>query len=201
MLSDEALMIAYVRGDLAAFDELYHRYAPVVRRVLRSQLVSHNDTEDLLQQTFLQVHRARRDFDPTKALRPWLFTIAMNLKRQLARGRRRRPESFLDAEGHELEGSQDAIARADARQDLAPALARLAPDQLEVITLHWFGGLAFPEVALLVGASTAAVKVRAHRGYATLRQFLESHSITPRDLSSNCDAAAGISSMLASMRD
>ena len=52
------------------------------------------------------------------------------------------------------------------------ALAKLPENQAEVIVLHWFGGLSFPEVAEAVGASLSAVKVRAHRGYERLRGLL-----------------------------
>jgi DNA-directed RNA polymerase specialized sigma24 family protein len=48
----------------------------------------------------------------------------------------------------------------------------LPADQREVIELHWFDELEFPEVAQVVGASVSAVKVRAHRGYVRLRQIL-----------------------------
>jgi DNA-directed RNA polymerase specialized sigma24 family protein len=51
-------------------------------------------------------------------------------------------------------------------------LGDLPADQREVIELHWFDGLEFPEVAQVVGASVSAVKVRAHRGYVRLRQAL-----------------------------
>ena len=47
------------------------------------------------------------------------------------------------------------------------------PDQAEVIALHWLDGLSFPEVAEVVGATLSAVKVRAHRGYAAMRAYLD----------------------------
>jgi RNA polymerase sigma-70 factor (ECF subfamily) len=60
----------------------------------------------------------------------------------------------------------------DARRTLARVLETLPPDQRQVIELHWFDGLEFPEVAQVVGATLSAVKVRAHRGYVRLRQAL-----------------------------
>jgi len=55
---------------------------------------------------------------------------------------------------------------------VARVLRELPADQREVIELHWFDGLEFPEVATVVGASVSAVKVRAHRGYVRLRAAL-----------------------------
>jgi hypothetical protein len=55
----------------------------------------------------------------------------------------------------------------------------LPADQREVIELHWFDGLEFPEVAQVVGASVSAVKVRAHRGYVRLRAALGDDAVLP----------------------
>jgi RNA polymerase sigma-70 factor (ECF subfamily) len=106
-------------------------------------------------------------------LKPWVFTIAMNLKREYFRKKKRRPERSFDPESM-LEPAVGALgaARVDAQRTLSRVMADLPADQREVIELHWFDGLEFPEVATVVGASVSAVKVRAHRGYVRLRQAL-----------------------------
>jgi RNA polymerase sigma-70 factor, ECF subfamily len=68
MSSDEELMAAYVTGDASAFSEIVRRYAPVLERFMRRGLYQSEDAEDLVQQTFLQVHRARKDFDVRERL-------------------------------------------------------------------------------------------------------------------------------------
>lgn len=167
-------MAAYVAGDRAAFDELFRRLAPVLSRVLARQLPSREEAHDLVQQTFLQLHRSRHDFRPGARLRPWLFTIAINLKREHFRRMKRRPEAPLELDGrNDPASARGDHGRADARQTLIWALQRIPTDQAEVITLHWFEGLPFPEVAEVVGASLSAVKVRAHRGYQALRSLLD----------------------------
>ena len=175
MPSDEELMQAYVLGDAAAFRALFARYAPDLLRVFRRHLRDHEAARDLLQQTFLQLHRARRDFDARKPLRPWLFTIALNLEREHFRRKKRKPEASLDFE-HEagLASLPDTSTHFAAASDLHAALERLPAQQREVIELHWFGGLSFPEVASVIGARLAATKVRAHRGYCQLRALLSS---------------------------
>ena len=171
--SDEQLMGAYVAGDAAAFRVIFERYAPVLMRAMLRELYVRDEANDLVQQTFLQLHRARADFDPAQKLKPWVFTIAMNLKREYFRRKKRRPERSLDAEAI-VEPAVAALgaARVDAQRTLARVLGDLPADQREVIELHWFDGLEFPEVAQVVGASVSAVKVRAHRGYVRLRQAL-----------------------------
>lgn len=173
--SDEQLMAEYARGDRAAFDELFQRHAPVVLRVLRRQLRRPEEAQDLLQQTFLQLHRNRADYDPERALRPWLFTIALNLKREYFRRVARRPESALDLATSEMRSAGPREQeQMEAAQAVTFALNALSEDQREVISLHWLGGIPLPEIAEIVGASVSAVKVRAHRGYKAMRAALES---------------------------
>lgn len=167
-------MAAYVRGDRAAFTELFARYAPRLQRLMQRDLGGAEVAHDLVQQTFLQLHRARNDFRPGAKLRPWLFTIALNLKRQHFRRRARRPQTSLDAEGP---GFEPVAARGNPERSandaqLRAALLQLPDAQREVIVLHWFEGMTFREVAQVVGASQAAVKVRAHRGYNRLRETM-----------------------------
>jgi len=171
--SDEQLMAAYVAGDSAAFRVIFERYAPLLLRSMLRELYVREEANDLVQQTFLQLHRARADFDPEQKLKPWVFTIAMNLKREYFRRKKRRPERSLDAEtGPEPAVPPRGADQVEARRTLSRVLSTLPADQREVIELHWFDGLEFPEVAQVVGASVSAVKVRAHRGYTRLRAAL-----------------------------
>ncbi len=168
--TDERLMAAYAAGDPRALEALFNRYAAVLLRVLRRQVTS-EQAEDLVQQTFLQVHRARHDFDVGQCFRPWLFTIALNLRREYHRKRGRRPEVLLD----HIPECSDPIgpdARADAVSDLDWALAALPFEQREVIELHWLEGLSFREIAEAMSLSRAAALARAHRGYVRLRSLL-----------------------------
>ena len=64
------------------------------------------------------------------------------------------------------------LVQGEAAARVHTALAQLVPAQRVVIELHWFQGLPFAEIALAVGASLSAVKVRAHRGYKKLRELL-----------------------------
>jgi RNA polymerase sigma factor (sigma-70 family) len=171
--SDEQLMSAYAAGDDGAFRVIFERYAPVLLRAMLRELYVREEANDLVQQTFLQLHRARRDFDSGQKLKPWVFTIAMNLKREYFRRKKRRPERSLEADtAPEPAVAARGAEQVEARRSLMRALEQLPADQREVIELHWFEELEFPEVAEVVGASVSAVKVRAHRGYVRLRATL-----------------------------
>jgi RNA polymerase sigma-70 factor, ECF subfamily len=181
--SDEQLMAAYIAGDKAAFRELFQRYAPLLLRAMARDLRSPEEANDLVQQTFLHLHRSRLDFEPGRKLKPWIFTIALNLKREYFRRSKRRHETSLDddrlAEPFEGPRGQE---RSDASRETASALRALPVEHREVIELHWFGGLSFAEVAEAVGSTVAAVKVRAHRGYVALRARLADGAPEPESI-------------------
>ena len=164
-------MLAYVGGDRAAFKELFERYAPKLERLMLRELYAREEANDLVQQTFLQLHRARLDFDPAQHFKPWLYTIALNLKREHFRRRRRRPEVLADAMD-EHAGAGGAHEAFEAHRSLSWALAQIPEENRSVIELHWFDGLSFAEVANCLGIGAVAAKVRAHRGYLRLRKLL-----------------------------
>lgn len=176
--SDEELFAAYRAGDRAAFQELWTRYAPALCRLMRKQVRRSEDVNDLVQQTFLQLHRARNDFKEGARLRPWLYTIALNLRREYWRrmGRRRESPVELDERMLPTVEQADIVAKENAAA-VRKALSTLSDGQREVIELHWFEGFSFPEVAQIVGASLSAVKVRAHRGYKVLKAELRAEGV------------------------
>jgi RNA polymerase sigma-70 factor (ECF subfamily) len=169
--SDEELMLAYVRGETTAFKELFARYAPKLTSLMLRELRAREEANDLVQQTFLQLHRARNDFDPAQRFKPWIYTIALNLKREHFRRRRRRPEVLGDLADERAApaGAHEAL---EAYRSLAWALAQIPEDNRSVIELHWFDGLSFAEIAKCLGIGAVAAKVRAHRGYQRLKKLL-----------------------------
>ena len=172
--TDEALMAAYVAGDPSAHRALFDRLTPTLLHVARRQLRDEAEAEDVVQRAFLALHRSRHDFREGAKLRPWLFTIAMNLVRDAFRRRKRQREAPLDLDGRRDPSIEpDGLERKQDAQLVRRALDSLPPDQRRAIELHWLEERPFAEVAEAVGASVSAVKVRAHRGYKKMRVWLE----------------------------
>src|SRR5262245_17392700 len=139
MRSDEDLMLAYAQGDDSAVREIFQRYAPVLGRLVQRQVGRQADAQDVVQQTFLQLHRARRDFRPDTRLRPWIMTIALNLARDLLRRRGRRPESVMEEATLPVSAAVQPVAGKgdeDVAKKVRAALSTLPRDQREVIELH-----------------------------------------------------------------
>ncbi len=170
--TDEELMQRYANdGDRAAFEELFRRYVGPLKAMFSRTGGSEVDALDLVQQTFLQLHNARRDYKTGLPVRPWLYAIALNVGRGAARRSRRRREDGVDDDRLDAVGVAPSTSTPTDRA-VHRALERLPHDQREVIVLHWFDGLEFSEISRVVDASLSAVKVRAHRGYNRLRELL-----------------------------
>jgi RNA polymerase sigma-70 factor, ECF subfamily len=170
------LMAAYQAGDLAAFDGVYERLAPPLRRFLLS--LSHDETwlDDLVQETFLQIHRSRQTYNAAFPVLPWAFAIARHVFLMGRRSRRRKhdfdpaPTAALDAAA--VRSCEDAVA---ARDQVTQAMTGLSPGSGRAVWLHHVMGWSFADVARALGIREAAAKLRASRGMSLLRQTLSDH--------------------------
>src|SRR5258708_1869820 len=167
-----ALMIRYQGGSPEAFQEIYAQLAPGVRRYLAHLAGGAEIADDLLQETFLQMHRSRAAYNPTYAVRPWVFGLARNvflMNRRAARrwatvheAREDLPEFPVLPEADRL-GSQDEIRRGPTY---------LSQDQVDSLLLPHQWEFSFEEIAGMLAITAAAARARASRGMADLRVAL-----------------------------
>ena len=175
----DAAMDRYARGDDRAFEAIYDALAPRLFGYLLRQTRSHSKAEDLVQQTFLQMHRARGQFVAGAAATPWAFAIA---RRLFIDGLRRGRREVVGADENEdgagaleagAEGDPEALARAkQLATALARALATLPENHRAACELLKQEGVSLTEAAQVLGTTTTAVKLRAHRAYVALREQL-----------------------------
>jgi RNA polymerase sigma factor (sigma-70 family) len=179
--TDEMLMAAYVSGDRRAFEQLFARLAPRLHRFFRRSFSAEATADDLLQVTFLKLHKARETYRPDMRVAPWAFAIAARVRLDEFRRRKRLAE----------DGDEEALARAEETQakaeaapqggmidgDAAEAVRRavdgLPESQRIVIHLNRFEEMTFAEIAKVLGTTEGAVKLRAFRAYGALRQVLQ----------------------------
>ncbi len=167
-------MERYARGDDRAFEELYDELAPRLFGYLLRQTRERARAEDLVQQTFLHIHKARGRFIAGAEVTPWAFAIA---RRLLIDGARRGKREVLGID--DANDADGATASVDAADDVAQArelaarlrteLARLPETQRVAFELIKQEGLSVAEAAQVLGTTVAAVKLRAHRAYEALR--------------------------------
>jgi RNA polymerase sigma-70 factor (ECF subfamily) len=167
----QALMVSYQAGDLTAFDHVYVLLAPVIEGFLRRRSLTAATLDDLVQETFLQMHRARRTYDPAYPLMPWVLAIARHCWLMELRRASRRPTSDVDIEDVPLTVRSGAESH-EARVDVHRALTEVPDGQREALVAHHVWGLSFHEVGAQLGITGAAAKLRSSRGMRRLRNLL-----------------------------
>jgi RNA polymerase sigma-70 factor (ECF subfamily) len=167
-------MEAYLDGRIEAFDALYEALASRIRRYLLSLCRDAALADDLTQDTFLQMHRSRRTYQPGRPVTPWVFAIARHvyLMNRRATARRLRFEETVAADTRSNEPiHDDALALADADQ-VKHALRGVPADQREALLMHHVHGWSFAEIAARLGIRVNAAKTRAFRGVRRMRDHL-----------------------------
>lgn len=170
--SDEALMERFRGGEAAALEALFTRHSRGVHGFLVRMVRDEALAEDLLQQTFLSVVRSVDRFQRGAKVWPWLLTIAANAARGSLRHQRQGVEVLGEEPG--LEPSVTPTpSDPGARKRIEAAFAAMPASQREVVLLHKVEGLSFEEIAGMLGITSTAARIRAHRGYEFLRPLLE----------------------------
>src|SRR3990172_4750407 len=151
-LPDETLMARYADGDSEAFDALFHRYEPRVYAYFLKRTESPQRAQDLYQELFLRIHRARDRYDAGHPFAPWLFQIAHRLlvddQRRAYRGREV-PIGDREPCPH-WTGSEEQLGD---REVLAQALAALSREERYVLVSSKLAGVGYPELAAQLGKS------------------------------------------------
>lgn len=186
---DVQLMLRVREGDDAAFGRLVENYQDRLVGLLTHLVGQRDVAEDLAQETFLRVHRARKGYQPTAKFSTWLFRIAQNLASNARRGRRRRKEIAFAADS-DLSDSrpQEALVaeksalmpnRQVAREELLgvvrDALEELGERQKVAVLLHKFEGMSYADIAETMELTPQAVKSLLSRARSTLRGKLEGY--------------------------
>jgi RNA polymerase sigma-70 factor (ECF subfamily) len=167
----DRLMERYQQADPDAPHALVVALSPALLRFFRSQLASQQQANDLLQETWMRIHRVRHTYRPGEPVLPWVYAIARRVRIDGYRRERR-----ITVHEIAMDVLPEPPAQAEQRGPL-PAfdelVAELPDSQREVLTLLKVGGLSLEEVARATSSTVGAVKQMAHRGYQRLRDLLE----------------------------
>lgn len=163
--TDEELMRAYQEGDSRAFEILFGRHSSRIYGFLLSHLKDRAKADDVFQETFLKLHKARHHYDPSFPLMPWLFTVAKS--------------AMLDAFRKSKAIKEDASEKmpelavgADADLKLeAPDLSGLNDSQRAAIEYRYREDLSFEEIAKRLETSPANVRQLISRGIKKLKSL------------------------------
>ena len=166
-VADEVLMERYVGGDPTAFDELFRRYEPRAFSYFLRRTGSPDRAQDLYQDLFLRIHRARDSYDSRRSFSPWFFQIAHRLLIDDQRRAYRSHELSLEDQ------HQDAIAAptrdVSQRDELEQLLKGLSAEERHVLVRAKGEGVSYAQIASQLGKSIDAVKQMASRAARRLR--------------------------------
>jgi len=172
-------MERYQQADPEAPAALIGALSPALLRYFRSQAASREQADDLLQETWMRIHRVRHTYRPGEPVLPWIYAIARRVRIDGYRRTQR-----ITAHEVAMETLPEPPFRAEQRKALPcfdTLVAALPEAQREVLTMLKVGGLSLEEVACATSSTVGAVKQKAHRAYGRLRQLLQAGAEEDRE--------------------
>ena len=182
------LMLQVRDGSATAFEELMERYQGRLAKVLEHVVGNRDQAEDLVQEVFLRVYRARKSYVAGAKFSTWLFTIANNVALNALRSRSRRREvnlrsrdsgplgarpldTLLQASSGQMPARQ--LAKAEMREIVRMALGTLSERQRMAVLLSKFEGMSYADIAQTMELTPQAIKSLLSRARGNLREVLE----------------------------
>ncbi len=159
----EEAMVRYQGGDEAGLETLVRDVGPRLQSIFRGG-VPDGEVEELVQETWFQVHRSRYTWRPGEMLLPWVYSIARHVRSRSYRKRTRRAEVALD--------ERICTPTPELSYGFEQLLSELPESQREVLILMKVEGRSLEEVAAATGGTVGSVKQKAHRAYEKLRKVL-----------------------------
>jgi RNA polymerase sigma-70 factor (ECF subfamily) len=174
----KSLMTAVARHrDKAAYGRLFQYFAPRIIGFMERSGVGRTDAEEIAQDAMVTVWRRAELYDPAQAaVSTWIFTIARNLRIDLARrqNRARNGAAALGPVEEELVDSAETSTLANEREaKVRDAIAKLSPEQAAVLRMSFFSEKPHAEIARELGIPLGTVKSRVRLAMAKIRPLLE----------------------------
>ena len=181
-------MVEVGEDNAAAFEELVLRYQPRLLNVIAHIVGSRDQAEDIVQEVFLRVYRARKTYKPAAKFSTWIFTIANNVAANTIKSTARRREVKLDPAAGSPTGANplesivmvssgqipaQRIDKLETREIVRLAVETLESRQRMAVLLSKFEGMGYSEIAEVMGVSIQAVKSLLFRARNNLRDILE----------------------------
>jgi len=165
MTSDEDLMLQFQNGSREAFEELFARYRQPLYRFFRRRISNDARADDLMQETFLAVIRAKVRYEPRALVRTYLYGIALKQVSAERRWQSRRPDRPLTEQ-------EATLPPPDAPIWIKQALTKLEEMDREILMLREYEELSYAEIAKLLHLPLNTVRSRLFRARLALKTLL-----------------------------
>ncbi|MDR1146242.1 MAG: sigma-70 family RNA polymerase sigma factor [Verrucomicrobiales bacterium] len=185
-IPDEALVDQVLQGEVSAYDWLVLRYQERLYAVIYHMTANHEDTNDLLMETFDKAFRRLSSYKKNSSFYTWIYRIALNhTVNHLNRGRKRRYDLSLNelsvdeateqefADLSAVTGAQ-AAARVELQNKLNESLKNLSESQRAAVVLFDIEGMGHAEIAKIMHCSEGTVRSRLHYAHRYLQKALAS---------------------------
>lgn len=178
--SDEELVARAQSGEVAAFADLVTRYQSKLMRYGRRFLTVPEDTEDAVQEAFINAYRHLSSFRRGERWSPWIYRIAHNSFVSMIRSKKREPVPFFDPDillPHPIAPNKSDTAAdvAMIRQQLDRHLEALDPKYREVLVLRYYEDLSYTEIAEILRVPKGTVGIRIKRALEKLHSRIPTH--------------------------
>lgn len=184
--AEDAELIARLRDPATcrqAFNEVIHRYSEPLYWQIRRMVNSHDDTNDLLQNTFLKAWSSIQQFRGDARLSTWLYKIAINESLTYLEREKRRPRVSLDDDGdndsepligsavlHSLQ-ADEYVDGDELRSELRQVVASLPEKQQLVFNMKYFDDMKYEDISAILGTSIGALKASYHIAVKKIEQY------------------------------
>ena len=185
--TDVDLMRAFQKGDESAFSALIERHRNTVVNLAYRYVGNRQDAEDLAQEIFIKVYRARDRYQPAAKFTTWLYRVAVNASLNEVRNRKHRP-TFRAASLHATPDGEaalpavedvdsvsplEAVEQSELHRDVRRAVDALPERQRLALLLNKFHGMSYEELAETFELSVQAVKSLLTRARQNVRRMIE----------------------------
>lgn len=167
------LMVRYQQADGDAAAELVRRLSPMLLRFLAGPQQTRHHAEDMLQDCWLRIHRARKSYRPENPVLPWIFAIARHTRVDGYRRTSQVDQREMFSENLEAVSPAQQPEASDDGEELWHLVRQLPESQQEVVRMLKVVGLSLEETARATGTTVGAVKQKAHRAYRKLRELIQ----------------------------
>lgn len=179
--SDDEVISRVVDGDTALFEIIIRRYNPYLYRIGRSYHYNHADTEDLMQDSYIQAYFNIKSFEGRSSFKTWITRIMLNncyQKKQRLQYRKEVLAEVGDHDGstplfHQTSNSEKIMVNKELGSLLESALNLIPEDYRVVFTLRELNGMSVADTHQALGITESNVKVRLNRAKQMLRTEIE----------------------------
>lgn len=172
---DKDILIRARAGDLEAFEYILSFFEKSIYNYCLKILKNQAAAGDAAQDTFIKVYNHRKEIDPEKNIKTWIFTIATNTAYDFLRAKKRKNEISLDAQAETIYDLQAYYPERGAVSDVEAALGRINPEYKKVLLLFYQQGFGYAEIAEIVGIPLNTVKTQLSRGKEQLKEILKEY--------------------------